>query len=329
MKLFLKKLLCAALVVICIVMLSACDFDASRSETEMESGDWPESGKDNDSRIRVVCTIFPQYDFVRQIAGDRADVKLMIPPGSDVHFYEPSPQDIIAVSRCDLFIYVGGESDEWADEILASMDCSNMEVISMMDYAQRREEETTEGMWGGGTDEADYDEHVWTSPENCIEIVEAIRDRLCIMDSENQMFYRQNAQSYILKLRNLQRETAEAIDAAEGRTLVFGDRFPLLYYVKEFGLDYRAAFQGCSSESEPGAATVAYLIDYIRKHEIPVIFKLELSSGNIAEAVAEETGAKVRTFYSCHNLSKEDFENGETYLSMMQKNIESLKEALK
>ncbi len=297
------------------------------SSSSQEEDSVPEKDK-----ISVVCTIFPQYDFVRQIAGDTVDLKMLIRPGGDVHYYEPTPQDIIDICRCDLFIYVGGESDTWADSILDSVDGRKPEILSLMDCSETMAEETSEGMWLPSQHEEDgeteYDEHVWTSVSNSIRIVSSICDTLCRLDPDHASRYRERSSAYIEELESLKRDFEEVVQNAQRNIIVFGDRFPLLYFAEEFGLDYRAAFSGCSSSTEAGAETVAYLIDLVRLEDIPVVFRLELSRGSIASAISEATGAEIRTFYSCHNLSRQDFENGETYISMMRKNVQSLKEAL-
>ena len=177
-------------------------------------------------------------------------------------------------------------------------------------------------------EETEYDEHVWTSLDNAAAIVCAIRDTLCEMYQTNAEIYRKNAEDYLQKLSTLKESFQNVVDNAQRKTIVFGDRFPLLYFVKEFGLEYKAAYRGCAADSEAGAETVAYLIDYVSENEIPVVFRQDLSNGNIASVISEGTGAEVRIFYSCHNLSKEDFDNGETYLSLMEKNLVRLKEAL-
>ena len=293
------------------------------------SGSRVQDNGTEDGRISVVCTIFPQYDFVRQIAGDRVDLKMLIHPGADVHYYEPTPQDIIAVSESDLFIYVGGESDEWVDNILSSAGESDLEVMSMMECSQKVQEETVEGMWdhrddrheaaelsSGGAHggnglivnserndsadvhEAEYDEHVWTSIDNAIAIVTEIKERLCEMDETNAAYYEQNAAAYIEELKALKKDFTDIVQNAQRKTVVFGDRFPLLYFVKEYSLEYKAAFKGCASDSEAGAETVAYLSDYVADNHIPVVFKLELSNGNIASVISRAAGAKIMTFYT-------------------------------
>lgn len=302
----------------------------------------PETAEDSgDGRIRVVTTIFPQYDFVREIAGDKADLKMLLKPGEESHSYEPTPQDIIAIQESDVFIYVGGENDVWVEDILASMPESGMKTLRLLDCVDTVEEEHVEGMKespGGHSHDGEetedihsvheIDEHVWTSPVNAAAIVEEITGLLTEADPENAKIYEQNSRTYTEKLRKLDEEFREVTDNAERKLLVFGDRFPFRYFADEYGLDYYAAFPGCASDTEPSAATMAFLIDKVKEEKVPAVLKMELSSDNIASAVAEAAGTQVRVFYSCHNLSAEQFENGEGYLSMMEQNVETLKEVL-
>ena len=254
-----------------------------------------------EEKVNVVTTIFPQYDFVRQIAGDNVEVSMLLKPGEETHSYEPTPQDILKIQNCDLFIYVGGENDEWVEDILDSI-------------------ETHETLTP--------DEHVWTSPENAIAIVEQIADVLGELDPEQTAVYEENEKAYVSLLEELDDEFREVVSSAKRDVLLFGDRFPFRYFADEYGLKYYAAFPGCASDTEPSAATMAFLINKAKEEQIPVILKMELSNENIANAIAETTHAKVKTFYSCHNLTAKEFADGETYLSMMKKNVETLKEAL-
>lgn len=295
---------------------------------------------DKGDKLSVVTTIFAPYDFVRQIAGDKADCTMLLKPGTDAHSYEPTPRDIISLQKCDIFIYVGGENDAWVDDILSSMDTSSMEIIKLMDCVEKRyEEEFVEGMdgWndhehdhdhGGGTDTAEWDEHVWTSPVNAELICNEITRTLMRIDGANADLYKNNMQKYGRELEELDADFRSTAAGASGDTLVFGDRFPLRYFVEEYGLKYYAAFPGCASESEASAATVAFLIDEVKKDGIPIVFKIELSNENMAKTIAEESGARVETFYTGHNLSKHDFESGETYVTLMRRNMVLLKEAL-
>ena len=301
----------------------------------------------DDGRISVVTTIFPQYDFVRQIAGENVELKMLLKPGEETHSYEPTPQDIIAIQNSDIFIYVGGENDAWVEDILESMPEADMRTLKLMDCVDTVEEEHVEGMQEqpghshedeeeeSHEDEAEeehsvheIDEHVWTSPVNASAIVDKIKDLLVQADPENRQIYEENAEAYEAELAELDAAFRDVVDNAGRRLVVFGDRFPFRYFADEYGLDYYAAFPGCASDTEPSAATMAFLINKVKEEEIPAVLKMELSNENIANAIAEATGTEVRTFYSCHNLTAEEFEDGETYLSMMQKNVETLKEVL-
>ncbi len=313
------------------VMLSGCAVTAKKAD----------SGK-----ISIVATIFPQYDFARRIAGDRADVTMLLKPGMEAHSYEPSPKDIIGISKCDLFLNVGGESESWLDSVLESADNPDMRIISAMDCVETIEEETSEGMQSrehhheheeenesdsdhhDEDEEEEYDEHVWTSPMNAIAIVNAINAALCELDPDNAEFYCANTNEYVAELTELDNAFRETVAASERHLLVFGDRFPLLYFVREYGLDYYAAFPGCAAETEPSAATVAFLIKTVRHEKVPVILYIELSNHKVADAVAESTGTRTAQFNTCHNISAKDFAAGESYLSLMRANVDILREAL-
>ncbi|MBR3505145.1 MAG: zinc ABC transporter substrate-binding protein [Clostridia bacterium] len=275
-----------------------------------------------DERPSVVTAIFPQYDFVRAIAGDRVALRMLLKPGAEVHTYEPAPQDIMAIDGCDLFVYSGGESDEWAASLLAATENPGRRVFRLMDCVPLLEEE------GGDGEEAEYDEHVWTSPKNAMLIVSALCDTLCEIDPAGEAVYRANAAAYLEELARLDAAFEAVVAAGERDTIVFGDRFPLLYFVQAYGLHYLAAFPGCSTETEPSAATMAALIRGATQLKAPLVLYLELSNGSIARAVAEQVGAGTRVFYACHNLTQDDFEAGRTYLDFMWENVDTLREAL-
>ncbi|MDR1626666.1 MAG: metal ABC transporter substrate-binding protein [Spirochaetia bacterium] len=283
-----------------------------------------------ENKITVSATIFPPYDFVRAIAGDRVNLSMLLPPGAESHSFEPSPQDIITMQNSRLFVYAGGESDEWVDRILESMDTANMKILPLMDCVDAVEEEIVEGMEEEEEEEEGiaYDEHVWTAPKNAARIVQAIADALCALDAANADFYRQNSAAYIVKLEELDAEFRAVADNAKRKTIIFGDRFPFRYLADSYGLSYYAAFPGCSTETECSAATVAFLIDKMKSERVPVIFHIELSNEKIADTIAEATGAKKLLLHACHNISKSDFEKGEGYLSLMRGNLRNLREAL-
>lgn len=290
-------------------------------------GNKPDS--DSDDKINVIATIFAPYDFAREIAGDSADITMLLPPGSESHSYEPSPRDIIKIQSCDVFIYVGGESDTWVDGVLASIDTSGIKIVTLMDCVDAVEEEIVEGMEDNdGDDESSYDEHVWTYPGNAKLITRKISVALCEANEANALIYEQNTTSYLKKLDELDTAFREVVDGAARKTIVFGDRFPFRYFADAYGLDYFAAFPGCSSETEPSAATIAFLIDKVRDEGIPVVFHAELSNKKMADTVSEATGAKTLLLHACHNISRDDFESGASYLELMTRNTEALREAL-
>ena len=284
-----------------------------------------------EGKLSIVTTMFAAYDFAKQVAGDEADVTMLLKPGEETHSYEPSPKDIIKIEECDVFIYVGGENDAWVDRILSGVK-KDVKIIKMLDLVEKYEEEIVEGMEHEEeeeeADKKEWDEHVWTDPKNAAIIVRAITKVLMETDSDNHSYYEYNCKEYVNRLMELDSEFKKLIDEAPRKEVVFGDRFPLRYFVEAYGLKYYAAFPGCATETEPGSKTIAFLIDKVKEDEIPVIFTIELSNGNIAKTIAESAGAEVMTFYSCHNISKNDFDNGETYLTLMKKNLASLKEAL-
>jgi zinc transport system substrate-binding protein len=286
-----------------------------------------------EGKISVVTTNFPCYDFARAVAGDDANIVMLLRPGSESHSFEPTPQDILRIQNCGVFVYVGGESDEWVEGILESIDTSKIKVVTLMDCVEPVEEEIVEGMEEEdeeeGEHEAEYDEHVWTSPKNAKLIVRKISDALREADGANAGVYSKNAAEYLGRLDELDAAFRQAVGGAVRKTLVFGDRFPFRYLADAYGLKYFAAFPGCSTETEASAATVAFLIDKVRAEKIPVVFHIELSNEKIADAICEETGAKKLLLHACHNIARADFEGGATYLSLMGRNAENLKEALR
>ncbi len=294
-----------------------------------------------DGKLSIVAVTFPPYDFARAIVGDCAHVTMLMAPGTETHTYDPTPRDIRTIQNCDIFIYGGGESDTWMDDVLTSLDTSEMTVLSMTSLVELLEEESAEGMalehvhedcddptHDHKEEHSAYDEHVWTSPANAAAITAAIRDAVCAADAANEAVYRANADAYIAEIGKLSEDFAALAGNASRRIMVFADRFPFLYLVREFGLSYLAAFPGCAEKTEPGAQTVAALIDKVNTEKIPVVFYTEFSNQQLADSVCEATGAAKMLLHSCHNVSKSDFEAGVTYVSLMRKNLENLRGAL-
>ncbi|MDO4711270.1 MAG: metal ABC transporter substrate-binding protein [Peptostreptococcaceae bacterium] len=334
-----KKII--SLMIAAVVMMGSLGACAQKADTPAE----------NTKKLSIVTTIFPPYDFARTIADEKAEVSMLLPPGAESHSFEPSPQDIIKIQEADLFIYNGGDSDTWVDGILESMGDKAPATLKMMDVVSLLEEEIVEGMEHDHDHDHDHDknddkddhdhdhegthihadvmdEHVWTSPKNAIKISQAIAEKLAGADPENATFYMDNFKNYKERLTALDAKFKDVVSNAKNKTMVFGDRFPLRYFADEYDLDYYAAFAGCSTQSDASAATVAFLIDKVKSENIPIVFHIELSEHKIADAIAESTGAKIEMFHSCHNVSKAELEGGATYLSLMEKNAETLKAAL-
>ena len=291
-------------------------------------------------QLTVVATVFPAYDFARAVGGDLADVQLLLPPGTESHSYEPTPADILAVQDCDLFIYLGGESDTWVETILESVELRG-QTLRMVDCVPLLEEETVEGMesYEEGHDHdhdeapglgevVGYDEHVWTSPKNAALITRAVGDKLAELDPANADTYAANSADYAAQIEDLDREFADFFAGVEDRTMVFGDRFPLRYFAEEFNIDYYAAFPGCSTQTEPSAATIAFLTDKVREEHIPTVWYIEFSNHLVADSIAESAGVKTAMFHTCHNVSADDLAAGATYVSLMEQNLETLRENL-
>ena len=294
-----------------------------------------------DGRLQVVCSVFPYYDFARQIGGDDVDVTLLVAAGKETHSFEPTPLDVITLSQADVFLYNGGESEAWVDDILSAAGENIAVTLPLMPQVSALAEEWAEGMEGAhdehdhdhdhethDSDDIEYDEHVWTSPVLAKALCQAICDALCQADPAHREGYQARLTDYLAQLDGLDAAFREVVEAGHRRLLVFGDRFPLLYFCKEYGLDYRAAFHGCASDTEPSLATLKYLIDKVKDEEIPVVYTIELSSRKVANAIAEATGAKVLTFHSCQTVSRAEFDGGATYLSLMEQNVEALREGL-
>ncbi|WP_077390232.1 metal ABC transporter substrate-binding protein [Mobilibacterium timonense] len=294
--------------------------------------------KATNEKLSIVCTNFPEYDFARQIAGDKADVTMLLKPGAESHTYEPSPEDIKKIQDCDMFVYVGGDSDEWVEDVLDSVDKSKVTVFRLMDQVKTVEEVTVEGMEpedeeepaesGEEEDEPEMDEHVWASPKNAATIVKNMAKTMEKLDGKNKQTYEKNADAYVEKINKLDGEFREVVKNGKRKEIIVADRFPFRYFCEEYGLKYYAAFPGCSTDTQPSAKTVAFLTDKVKEDKIPVVFHIELSNEEMSKLIAEATGAKSRLLNAVHNVSDEDFRNGATYVSLMEHNVEVLKEAL-
>ena len=283
------------------------------------------------AKTQVVATGFAPFDFARQIAGDCADVTMLLKPGEESHTFEPTPQDIALIRQSDVFVYGGGESDTWVDSILESLESGKTHIVRMMDCVDLEEEQLLDGMQPEADEEdaedTEYDEHVWTSVRNAMLICDAICQALTDADTANAGVYSSNRSAYQEQLLAVDSAFRQTAAQAQGKTFLVGDRFPFLYLKKEYGFSFAAAFPGCAAETEANPATIGYLIRKAQDEKIKTIFKVDLSPGNVAQTIADATGAKVDTLWSCHVISAADFENGETYLSLMQRNLRALQNA--
>ena len=332
-----KKIITLMLVaVLAVCALSGCGTSKSGEDTK-------------DKKIKIVTTIFPEYDWVMQILGDKADkadVTMLLDKGVDLHSYQPSTADIAKISEADVFIYVGGESDEWVEDVLKEAKNKKLKVINLMDVMgdKAKEEEVKEGMQaeeeehaeeakdGKEEEEVEYDEHVWLSLKNAKIFTKKIADVLSEVDKDDAKTYQANYESYAKKLDNLDKKYADAVASAKNKTLVFGDRFPFRYLVNDYGLDYYAAFVGCSAESEASFETVTFLAKKIDELGLGNVLTIEGKNHKIAKTVVDNTknkNQKVLTMDSMQSTTSKDVKDGATYLGIMEKNLEVLKEALK
>lgn len=283
--------------------------------------------------LHVVTASFPLYDFAREIAGEDATIELLLPPGAEVHSYEITPGDIKKVTRSDLFLYIGGSSDTWIDNMLDASELADKQSLRLMNIVGLYEEEESQSMveeedHDHDHEEEEYDEHIWLSIENSKAMVLAIAESMASLDTEHAENYQKRAQEYNKKLENLESKYKAMVDSAKRKEIIVGDRFPFLYLAKSLGLSYDAAYPGCSANVEENARAIKGLIDKVEKDNIPVVFYIEMSRGTIADRIVEATGAKKMMLHSVQNVTKEEMEAGDGFLSLMEKNLMVLEEAL-
>jgi len=318
-------------IVLIVTGMTACGQNASASAA-------------TDGRIKIVCTIFPEYDWVKQILGskaDKAEVTYLLSNGIDLHNFQPTADDIIKISSCDLFLYVGGESDEWAEDALSNASNKNMKVISLLDSVgeNAKIEEIKEGMQGeeeeendGGEEDPEYDEHVWLSVRSAKLICTEICDKLCGIDPTNAETYKNNLAAYTNELNALDKDFEATVSAAAVKTVIFGDRFPFRYFTDDYGLDYYAAFAGCSAETEASFETIVFLAGRVDDIGCKTIYTIENSDKSIAQTIINSTKTKdqqIAELNSLQSIGSEQADSGTTYISLMRNNLEVLKETLK
>ncbi len=321
---------------------TACGESSSQQETAESSVTESKNDSVTGEQLSIVCTIFPEYDWVKQILGDHAshaEITYLLDSGVDLHSYQPTAADMAKIADCDLFVYIGGESDEWVEDALAEAVNPDMQTINLMEVMgdAAKEEVVKEGMEpedeedGEDADEPEYDEHVWLSLKNAKTLCTEITDRLSILDSANKDAYKANLDAYTAQLDKLDGDFKALIDGASQKVLVFGDRFPFRYFVDDYGLDYFAAFAGCSAETEASFDTIVFLAEKMDELGCGTIFTIENSDHKIAQTVIDNTKEKnqnIAEMNSLQSVTKDQVSSGATYLSMMQANYDTLKGAL-
>ena len=303
--------------------------------------------KENGKKIEIIATLFPQYDFAKQIGGDKVNVKLLLPPGSESHTYEPTPQDMLMINESDLFVYTGKEMEPWAENLISGMkkdinviDLSkSVELIHSEEFEEEHMEENDEHEheheyeYGHNHDEGEhnheYDPHIWLNPQNAIKMAKNIEKELINIDPDNAEYYKNNAEKYINEIAKLDKEIEQTVNSSSNPKIAFGGAFAYAYFIERYNIDFISAYETCGEGSEPSTVQVKEVIDYINNNNLPVIFYKEYTSGNVAQTISEATGAKMLVFNTVHNISKDEINNGATYVSIMKENLENLKQALK
>lgn len=308
-----KNKITAALLVAFMLLLCGCSYTTPKKS----------------DRLSVVCSIFAPYDFARQIAGDRADVQMLLPTGVESHSYEPTPRDIIELENADIFFFVSDHTETWVTQITDAIEDKSVEKIEIAeelgieindhDHEHHHEEEHDEG---------ETDEHIWTNLETATKMIDCVAEKMGEADPNNADYYSENARSYSAQILKLRDDFSQLVKSSKRREIVSGSRFAMKNFTHEFGIEFTAAFDSCVDNTEPSAAVMAQIIDKINTDKLPVIFYEELTEPKIARAVSNETGAKMLLLHSCHNVSSDEMKRGETYLSLMRSNYKNLKEAL-
>lgn len=287
------------ILLLCAVMLCGCGSTST---------------KDN-SKPSIVTTIFPIYDFVRAVGGEKVNIKMLIKPGTEVHSYDPVPSEIKSIYNADLFLYIGGESDVWVDKILGDKRVNSCALIECADILL--EEHHNE-----------YDEHIWTSPENAERMLDKILLELIKIDPENSDYYNKNYENYVNKISEIKLKTKELVNDSKSPFILVADKFPFRYFAESYDIDYVAAADGCAVGSDISLKTMTMLVDTIKEKDLKYVYYVEMSNKKIANSLAEQTGVKLLELHSAHNVTLNDFESGVTYVDLMERNYNSLKKGL-
>lgn len=316
-----KKLVVSLIILIVIVTGIIIAVNSKKDSIDMEN-----------EKLNIVVTVYPVYDFAKEIVGDKANVSMLLSPGVEIHDYEPTPQDIIKIEESDLFFYLGENLEPWAETIISGVDSKeNIKDISK-DIKLIEKESFEEGHsikeHEKHEEHSKYDTHIWLDPTKSIELVKNITQELCNKDKENADYYKENADAYIKKLEELDKNFEDIVANGKRKEIAFGGPFSYAYFIERYNLDFVTAYDSCGENSEPSVEKIFSVIEEIKKNEIPVVFYKELSSGNIVKTISEETGAEALELNSLHSLTAKQISDGENYLTIMSKNLENLKKAL-
>ena len=287
---------------LCVVMLCGCCKISPQNHNE---------------KLTIVTTIFPLYDFARQICGDKAEIKMLIKPGSEVHSYDPLPSDMASIYNSDLFLYIGGESDNWVENLLDDNDVNALALIDCIGHNAQHHH---------GHDHAD--EHIWTSPENAVLMIEKIYEDIIKVDDKNEDYYKKNCDEYIKKINTASQKIESTVSEYKNPFILVADRFPFVYLTKHYGIDYEAAFDGCAVSTDISMKTMSRLTKTIKSKGVKTVFVTELSNQNIANALKEELGVEIVELHSAHNVSGDDFNGGISYVDIMYRNGKALERGL-
>lgn len=316
---FIFCILLAAFLSGCTLKNTVTPSEVTPKETSTENG--------SSHKITVIATLFPQYDFARQLAGDKADIKLLLPPGMESHSYEPTPGDIITIQTSDIFLYTGDDMEPWVSGIVENLGQTPL-VANLSDGIELEKEADEEHHHEANEHEHIYNPHIWTSPVLAIQMVKNVEQALVTADPDNADYYQENSKIYQEKLQKLDQEFSEIVSNAKHTTIYIGSRFSLYYFMKEYGLSYVAAYDSCEEEAEPSIKRVVSMIKAMRKDNISAVYYEELTEPYIASTIAESAGSDMLLFHSCHNVSRDDLNAGVTYLSLMEQNATNLRKGL-
>ena len=342
-----KRWLACLLCFVTVLAMGGCQAaDASGAAGDSNTG----GDADAQTKPVIICTLFPQYDFARQIYGDEADVRMLLAPGQESHMYDPTPQDMIEISNADMFIYTGDEMEPWAAQIVESLD--GVDVLDLSKYVDLESEEEHETNEINDTEadahddttsdthddahsshhhhnhEHSYDPHFWLNLDNAAKMAEAIADASAELPVKDRDALTDRAKDYVTQLHAMDEKYKTMIADSSRTDIVFAGRFAYGYLISHYGLTYETVYQSCSAEADPSIYDMTRVIDYINEHQVHTIFYEELSSGRVAQTISQDTGTSMKVLSTAHNVSKEDFENGITFLDIMQRNYDVLEEAL-